>query len=176
MESTQQLIVNQTERSLLVRVLAAILFTSIFFLAFLVYYITFELDYDLGKERDFIKWVKGLKGILVAGIFAFGIAFYLAKRKRIIFENAGKKYKIEYYIGPFYWGSWTNYEELKMIGIFKNPKQIYEPNIWFTNSRHIEFDNFYSHKDALAEANYLAEHLKLQIWDSSDPKNPHFIE
>ena len=63
-----------------------------------------------------------------------------------------------------------------MIGIFKNPKQIYELNIWFTNSRHIEFDNFYSHKDALAEANYLAEHLKLKIWDSSDPKNPHFIE
>tara|TARA_R110000751_G_scaffold292819_1_gene400228 strand:+ start:307 stop:498 length:192 start_codon:yes stop_codon:yes gene_type:complete len=63
-----------------------------------------------------------------------------------------------------------------MIGIFKNSKEIYEVNIWFSNTRHIKFDNFQLYNKALGEAQYLAETLKLPIWDASDPKNPDFIK
>lgn len=176
MKSTDQLIINQTERSFLIKVIAALLFTATAFLIFLVYWITFQGGFAFGKERDFKEWGKQLKSVMVLGVFSFGIGSYLAKRKRIIFDQTSKKYKLEYYIGPFYWGSWTNYEALKMIGIFKNSKDIYELNIWFSNSRHLKFEKFRSFENALAEANYIAEILSLKIWNASDSKNGFYIE
>ena len=176
MESSQKRIVNQTDRSLIIKCIAAFFFTAFLFLIFRSYHITFASGYDLSNKQDFVIWGKELKNILLAGVFVFAIGSYLAKRKRIIFVNSSKKYKVQYFIGPFHRGRWTHYEELKMIGIFKNSKEIYEVNIWFSNSRHIKFDNFQLHNKALVEAQYLAETLKLPIWDASDPKNPDFIK
>ena len=176
MKSADTLILNQMNRSLFVRILAALLFTFACFLLFLIYFITFKIGYDLSKERDFVNWGKDLKSVLVFLILAIGSGFYLAKRKRIIFNSKTHKYKVEYYLGPFYWGHWSDYEALKMVGIFKNSKGIYEVNIWFTNSRHLKFERFHNEEDALAEAKYIAELFTLKVWNASDPKKGYYLD
>ena len=60
--------------------------------------------------------------------------------------------------------------------IFKNSKNVYEVNIWFTNSRHLKFEKFHKEEDALAEAKYLARTLSLSVWNASDPKNGHYLD
>ena len=176
MKSAHTLVLNQMNRSLLVRVFAALLFTFACFLIFLIYFITFQTVYDLSKESDFVSWGKDLKSVLVFLFLSIGLGFYLAKRKRILFNTTTHKYKEEYYIGPFYWGNWSSYEGLKMVGIFKNSKNVYEVNIWFTNSRHLKFEKFHKEEDALAEAKYLARTLSLSVWNASDPKNGHYLD
>jgi len=169
-------IIKQYDRHLIIKIIAALFFTLGFVLVYFTIVINFELDVDWTKDKQVAKWGKSMSGFIVFSIIAFGLGINLMKRKLIIFDLSKKRYKVEFYIGPFHWGSWHSFSDLKRIGIFKNTKDIFELNIWFTNKRHVQFEKFFDYEEALAEARYIAEILNLEILDASDPRNPVLLE
>ncbi|MAW95784.1 MULTISPECIES: hypothetical protein [unclassified Leeuwenhoekiella] len=176
MEAKDVKIIKQYDRHLIIKIIAALLFTIGFALVYFAFLINFEMDIDWTRDKQVAKWGKGMSGFLFFSVIAFGLGINLMKRKLIIFDLSKKRYKSEFYIGPFHWGNWYSFSDLKRIGIFKNTKDIFELNIWFTNKRYVQFEKFHDYEDALAEARYVAEILELEILDASDPRNPVLLE
>jgi len=176
MEAKDVKIIKQYDRHLIIKIIAAVFFTIGFALVYFAFLISFEMDIDWTRDKQVAKWGKGMSGFLFFSVIAFGLGINLMKRKLIIFDLSKKRYKIEFYIGPFHWGNWHSFSDLKRIGIFKNTKDIFELNIWFTNKRHVQFEKFHDYNDVLVEARYVAEILKFEILDASDPRNPVLLE
>lgn len=176
MQDSEFKIVKQYDRSWSVKIAAGIFITIGLLLLYFLILSFVDKSINWAKYFGFSRWNKGFESVFFFFFIFLQFGFNLAKRNRVIFDLEKKRYKIEEFVGPIHWGDWETFSNLKRVSIFKNNHDFYELNIWFLNNKHFTFDIFTEYEDVLAEAQYVAKILELEILDASDPRNPILLD
>jgi hypothetical protein len=153
MKKEGNVVISEGMKPLWKRVLAAAIFTLIFYLI--------------------IKF--GLM-LLEVIIILVSIALPLATSINHYFDFSNSKYKTEYSMGYIRYGSWQKLPNLEYASVFKNNNDYFELNLWYYKNRHFKIFNYYEYDDAISNAFNISEELNIDLLDASVKNNHRWID
>lgn len=164
-----EFVVSAGKRPLWKTILCAVCFTLMLFWLGIDVLALFnsELTEKLG-----ISIAKDIKGI--AYLFVGGIFFGLQKDIRIDIDS--NKLISIYHIGMISKRHITNAPELQYIAVYRNPKDVYEVNLWYKGNNHYKMYEFDRKSDAMAFGQQSANKLKLDLLDKTVKGESNWIE
>ena len=111
------------------------------------------------------------------GTFLIMFALRYSIVKYYYFDFKNKRYRDMSTIGSIEWGSWTSFEELNYVAVFRSSKDMYEVNFWYDTNRHFNFFMYEELEDALLRGKEIATTLELHLYDAgTDRYNGQWIE
>lgn len=134
------------------------------------FYIFITLCYRIGIEN-----VKNYTGLLELSIICFGTGLSFSLVKDYIFDIENKNYKIEYRVGPFYFGNWKTFKTLEYISLHLSKKGVYQVNLWYNKRRHFKIGDFLDYEPSEKQGSQMAFSLKLDFLNSAHPEGQQWI-
>ena len=170
----KEIVVSEGQRPLWQRVIAALLYTVMFFT--LLFY--FYLLHNSGLED--LKKVRNITGLLQISFYCFigGLNFSIVKTLFINLEK--EKLKTEYRVGIFSIKYFSEFPKLEYVSVFKhyyekNDNTIFEINLWYKGNKHFNVSNFEEFQPAMDFGLMFSNKLNLDLLDATEKGNSKWI-
>jgi len=172
MKHTNNIIISEGYRPLLHRIIAAILYTVMFFCLFYFFSkFRFTTNTDALKEN---------LNFLELAIFSFIGSLSFSGFKNVVFDLGKNKYKEEYCIGPIKVGKWKNLPEIDYVSVFKQPleegKYIYETNLWYQKNKHFNIYSNVNLEPVFEMGKSVSKILKVDLLDATIPNDYKWVD
>ena len=167
MKKKGNVMISEGVKPLWQRVIAALLYTLMFYLIITVYIKTpflFSAYYSL------------LLPLLLPLLFIFSFAFPLSAVKNYHFNFDAKKFKVEYAIGYLKYGKWKDLPKLEYISVFQKSESYYELNLWYYRNKHYNVFMYSEFDEAFLDAFQISEKLQIDLLDASVKNNYRWID
>ena len=167
-EKEYELIVFQGARPIWKTVLAAILFTMVFYQLYRLIELLFEQGYQGESAKQYGNSIK-----LICYCLPGGIYFSLAKT--VFIDTDKDKLVSRFFVGPFFRDRISSVPELEYVAVFKNKRDLYEVNLWYKGNRHYNMYAFDSELPAFKFAEKVSKKLNLDLLDATVKGNSRWI-
>lgn len=168
----KNVIISEGNRPWWQLIIAASLYTAIFYLLFL-FFSTIKFS---GKTND----LKGSLSIIELIIFLLPTALAFSVVRDFLFDLEKKKYKVEYCIGPFHIGKWTELPEIEYVSVFKQPLSNgqfrYEANLWYQRNKHFNVYESETKEPAFEMGKQLSKVLNVKLLDATVPNKYKWVD
>lgn len=163
MKKKGNVMISEGIKPLWQRIIAALLYTLMFYLIIRVYTKTpyfFSAYYSL----------------LIPLLLIFSVAFPLSAIKSCHFNFDTKKFKVVYTIAYLKYGVWEDLPKLEYVSVFKKGEEFYELNLWFYKNEHYKVFRYSEFYDAFLDAFQISEKLQIDLLDASVKNNHRWID
>lgn len=147
-------------------IIAAMFFTvAVYFL-----YLFFSQAFLMSSDN-----VKSFGAFLEAAAVSFttGLGFSIVVDYQFDFDEL--RYKKLFCIGPIRVGRWNFFQALNYISVYRNTRDEFEINLWYNTNKHFMISTFQEMKPALNNGQVLANKLKLDLLDATNPRDTKWL-
>ena len=164
-----ELIVHEGKRPLWQSIVAAILFSLMFYLI----YQSARLFYYFGYSDFTLKSVPHLVyGIAYCLVLALGFSVV----KSVLIDIDKDKLVSRFTLGPFSYDQLSAVPSLEYVSVFKDARGGYDVNLWYIGNKHYVMCDFYDSEPAFVFARYVATKLNLELLDATVKGDSKWIE
>ncbi|PHR70730.1 MAG: hypothetical protein COA67_07960 [Lutibacter sp.] len=163
MKKKGDVMISEGMKPLWQRIIAALLYTLMFYLIINVY-----------TKTPFL--FSAYYSLLIPLLLIFSIAFPLSAIKNYHFDFDAKKFKVEYVIGYLKYGVWEDLPKFEYVSVFMKGEEVYELNLWFYKNEHYKVFHYFDFDDAILDAFQISEKLQIDLLDASVKNNHRWID
>lgn len=154
--NTRYVVIRQSPRSLLNRILGAVFFTAML--------------YCIYKLLSGTITHGALTGFCLMGVvFFFFLGFACSRSSNFVFDFKRHRFREEFQMGIFKMGAWEPMPDLEYVSISKFEDNNYPLKIYISENDSYLISGFTDAKSARAAAKDIGEKLELDVWDETIP-------